>query len=224
LFCPSFASFAFSFVAEETTHSLRFVTPNTVGAICIHIYDWVILRQVVAPLLPSNFCPATSFSFCHPHCCVFLHGLTLLLCIACTAGIDDHPFELWSREKELYFLPPEHYDPSKVHHALQAFKRKQKEKSGKNGKRGKMKPSKLPSRSLVDLQVSHMKLLTEKGINAIMSRSGMRRIVVLNSCCTASSLRLVSRSNVHTLQILHLSGEWNCFQYFFQLLFSVVGV
>jgi hypothetical protein len=83
LFCPSFASFASSFVAEETTHSLRFVTPNTVGAICIHIYDWVILRHFVPSLLHSNFVASIPFllsslvlsvflcAVCSDFCCLF---------------------------------------------------------------------------------------------------------------------------------------------------------
>ena len=84
LFCPSFDSFASSFVAEETTHSLRFVTPNTVGAICIHIYDWVILRHFVPSLLQSNFVASIPFllsslvlsvflcAMCSDFCCLFL--------------------------------------------------------------------------------------------------------------------------------------------------------
>jgi len=83
LFCPSFASFASSFVAEETTHSLRFVTPNTVGAICIHIYDWVILRHVVPSLLHSNFVASIPFLLSSLFLSVFLCAVCSDFCCFC---------------------------------------------------------------------------------------------------------------------------------------------
>jgi hypothetical protein len=71
---------------------------------------------------------------------------------------------------------------------------------------GKEKKKRLPSRALVDLEASNMKLLTMKGSNAIMSRKGMRRIAILGSNCASSSLRLLSRHNSFTLQILLVRG------------------
>ena len=130
-------------------------------------------------------------------------------------GIDDHPFELWSRQEEVFFLPPARLDPVVVKKALKDIKQKEKEKiygssSSSNGSKSKSKKNrKLPSRSLVDLEVTGMRLITPKGLNAICARVGMRRIVCMESCATSASLRTLARSNHETLQILHLSGTFD---------------
>ena len=91
-FCRSIFSFlSFLFVAEETTHSLRFVTPNTVGAICIHIYDWVILRHFVPSLLHSNFVASIPFLLSSLFLSVFLCAVCSDFCcfcfiVTCTSG------------------------------------------------------------------------------------------------------------------------------------------
>jgi hypothetical protein len=148
------------------------------------------------------------------------------------SSIDDHPFELWSKTEEPHFLPPSTINQKskayqKAMNILAKAKKKQKRRSN-------MKEMNLPSKSLTNLNVSGMHLLTVKGMNAISSRTGMRKITCLSkkmnaqnknkktslklkkssmrkvsSCCNSSTLRMLSRCNSLTLQILELEGYFD---------------
>lgn len=108
------------------------------------------------------------------------------------------------------FRPPAHLNRAEVDRAMKYARKKeeiilqQHNSSPSSNEERDKKKKKRPSRALVDLEVSNMKLLTLKGSNAIMSRSGMRRIAILGSTCSSSSLRLLSRHNSSSLQILQV--------------------